>query len=140
MVIELFMHLICIFILLTVIYLICIADTKIFLTTDLWCRNICIIFFVVIYIYFAYFLIFQAPFNEFTYEIIGDGKGKRFFAINPQTGRITLKSSIREDPDLGYVVGLIHLCTLPGYNNNHIYHYANLVCYKMRICCIKFLK
>jgi len=41
----------------------------------------------------------------FSYEITGDGKGKRFFTVNPKTGHITLKSSIMDDPDLNYVVG-----------------------------------
>ncbi len=46
----------------------------------------------------------QSPFNTFAYSIVGDGKAQRFFVIDQQSGRITLSSSIRDDPDLGYVI------------------------------------
>ena len=46
----------------------------------------------------------QEPFNTVRFLIVGDGSASRYFEIDEQSGRLTLKSSVAEDAALQYTV------------------------------------
>ena len=48
---------------------------------------------------------FQDVFSSITYSIQGDGKALTYFQIDPDSGRISIARSLREDEDLVYPVG-----------------------------------
>ena len=48
---------------------------------------------------------FQSPYNDVTYELIGDGAAPFYFAIDPTSGLITIQRDISSDTTEDYQVG-----------------------------------
>ena len=50
----------------------------------------------------------QAPFNEVTYELIGDDDGPDYFQIDDKSGKISVKKDLRaENVDFYNVSGMV---------------------------------
>ena len=54
------------------------------------------------------FRCFQPPFNQFTYQMVGDGNSVDYFAVNPNSGDVTVKRNLGDDTNLNYTVSTIN--------------------------------
>ncbi|XP_035826841.1 protocadherin Fat 4, partial [Aplysia californica] len=47
---------------------------------------------------------FQAPYNQVSYSIVGEGKSPNYFTIDSDSGQIRLRSSLLQDTDVNYSI------------------------------------
>ena len=56
------------------------------------------------------FYLQNTPFRELKYELLGDDKGPSYFAIEPKTGRVTIRNDLKSDSDIQYQVLTLVIC------------------------------
>ena len=62
--------------------------------------NFSVYFLMIVVETFTLSIFLQKPFNELTYNMIGDDSAVRFFTVEPKTGKVTIKGNLAEEPSV----------------------------------------